>query len=93
MAGYIEDLERQLRHIDIGIAEAKDRLKGSEVTAKAKALDELVHLRLRHDDLVKRIADARDTGADKWSALHMSFQEEADGLRDTFENWLTRFGT
>jgi hypothetical protein len=91
MAEYIEHLERKLRQIDKLIDRQKSRLENSDAPDKLSALDELTHLRMRHDDLTKRIDEAKAKGADAWSDLHTSFQEEADGLRETFEKWLTRF--
>jgi hypothetical protein len=91
MAEYIEHLERKLREIDELIELQTARLKESDTPDKLSALDELTHLRIRHDDLEKRIDDAKKKGADNWTDLHSSFQEEADGLRETFEKWLTRF--
>jgi hypothetical protein len=91
MAEYIEHLERKLRQIDDLIERQTSRLENSDTPDKLSALDELTHLRMRHDDLAKRIDEAKAKGADAWSDLHTSFQEEADGLRETFEQWLTRF--
>ncbi len=90
MSNYIEDLERKLVEIDDGIAAAQTRFDHGDEGDKVGALAELSLLRQRHDDLAQRIATAKEKGADTWSALHMSFREEADALKDTFEKWLTK---
>ena len=51
----------------------------------------MAHLRGRRDALLNRIEEAKAKGADQWSELHASLQEEADALTDTLERWLTRF--
>ncbi|MCG6904278.1 MAG: hypothetical protein LJE68_16520 [Rhodobacter sp.] len=92
MTDYIEHLGQKLNEIDHEIVRAKARFENCEMADKVKALAELSQLRVRHDDLAKRIEAAKDKGADQWSALRTGFQEEADGLKDTIEKWLTKLG-
>jgi hypothetical protein len=89
-ADYITHLEATLRDVDGNIERAKLMLEGPGIPDKMQALADLTHLRARHDELVQRIKDAKAEGATDWSALHMSFQEEADALVDTLDRWLTR---
>lgn len=91
MADYLHHLEQKLSEIDQAIENQKARLAGHDSDVKSHALEELAHLRLRHDNLVERINEAKTKGAEEWSELHTGFQEEMDGLQDTFEKWLTRF--
>lgn len=92
MADYIDHLNDRLQEIDKGIEQAKARLDSSGLPEKASALAELSQLRIRHDDLVQRIAAAKQKAPETWSSLRTSFQEEADALRDTVGTWLTKFG-
>ena len=87
---YLAHLESKLDEVDRGIARATAKLEAGDVTEKSRALHELTRLRNSHDELVKRIEAAKSAGADQWSALHMSFKEEADALADTLEKWLTQ---
>lgn len=90
MAEYVEHLEEKLQDVDKGITRAKARFESSEAADKVKALSELTALRLRHQELSKRIADAKENHSENWSALYTSFREELDGLKDTVERWLGR---
>ena len=90
MTDYIEHLEAKLRDIDKGIARAKNRFEQSAAAEKQKALADLSKLRVRHDELAERIEEAKEKGSDHWSAVRAGLQEEADGLKDTVESWLTR---
>lgn len=92
MADYIEHLERKLQDIDNGIARAKAAFERSAAAEKEKALQELSKLRIRHEELAERIEEAKQKGSDHWSAARTGLQEEADGLQDTLESWLTRLG-
>ncbi|WP_137702311.1 hypothetical protein [Marimonas lutisalis] len=90
MADYLEHLASKLHEIDSGIEAAKAKLEKADIGEKTKALAELSQLRLLHEDLSNRIEDAKKKDADEWSSLRTGFQEEADGLKDTVEKWLTR---
>lgn len=90
MSDYIEHLEQRLAHVDSEIERARGVLQKAGTETRMKALDELGALRIRHDDLVRRIAEAKEKGSEAWSALHTGFQEEADGLKDAIESILTR---
>jgi peptidoglycan hydrolase CwlO-like protein len=90
-SNYVSDLEAKLEEVDRKIVEVGKRLESGTVEAKAHALSELSHLRQQHEDLAKRIEEAKARGAEQWRALHMSFQEEADALIDTLNSWLTRY--
>ena len=88
---YVSRLESKLQDIDKSIERAQKLLEGPELSDKYRALGELAHLRGRRDALLNRIEEAKAKGADQWSELHASLQEEADALTDTLERWLTRF--
>ena len=90
MQDYIKHLEERLNDVDHGIERAKSRFEKSEAEEKVAALAELSQLRIRHDDLAARIAEAKEKGAEEWSSLRTGFQEEADALKDTLEKWLTK---
>jgi len=90
MQDYVKHLEAMLSGVDRGIEKAKARFEQSETAEKVKALAELAELRIRHDDLTARIAEAKEKGSEEWSSLRTGFQEEADGLKDTLEIWLTK---
>ncbi|WP_323785027.1 hypothetical protein [Thalassovita sp.] len=92
MSDYIDYLERQLHEVDQGIERAQKHFEASGTSDKVKALAELTRLRQRHADLDQRIAAAKEKGTEAWSSLHTSFREEADALKDTLDNWLTRIG-
>jgi hypothetical protein len=87
---YIQHLETQLAGVDAKLARAKAAIDDGRPDDQVKALEELSELRIRHDDLAKRIETAKQEGAETWSALHTSFREEADALADTLERWLTK---
>lgn len=87
---YVSDLEAQLRKVDTEMDRAARAVDHMTIDEKTHALSQMAHLRQQHENLVKRIAEAKAKGAENWSALHMSFQEEADALVDTLEKWLTR---
>lgn len=88
---YIEHLEAKLEQVDQMIKHAKSTLAGDDAATKPRAIEELAHLHTRHADLIARVEAAKAKGAEHWSALHASFQEEADALADTLEKWLTKF--
>jgi chromosome segregation ATPase len=90
--GYAEHLRNQLNGIDEAIDRARQAVETSSPPRRAEALAELVRLKMRHDDLARRLDAADREGAEAWSALHASFREEADALRDTLERWLTKHG-
>jgi len=89
---YVSHLKARLAEIDAGIARLKDAVHAQDSTeeGKSSALAQLAGLRLRHETLAQRIAEAEAKGAAEWSALHESFKEEADALHDTMERWLTK---
>lgn len=87
---YITHLEAKLDDVDQQIARAARMLDNPDILGKARALDELTHLRIRRDALARQIEEAQDKGAADWSALRMSIQEEADAIKDVLESWLTR---
>ena len=87
---YIQHLETQLAGVDAKLARARAAIDEGRPADQARALEEWSQLRIRHDDLTKRIETAKQEGSEKWSALHTSFREEADALADTLERWLTK---
>ncbi|MCU4651479.1 hypothetical protein N8I71_01425 [Roseibacterium sp. SDUM158016] len=87
---YIQHLENRLASVDAKLARAKAAIDEGGPADQAKALEEWSELRIRHDDLAKRIEGAKHENTEKWSALHTSFREEADALADTLERWLTK---
>ena len=87
---YITHLKAKLDEMDRQITLAASRLETSNVAGKARALDDLAHLRIRRDELGKQIEKAQEKGASDWGALRMSMQEEADAIKDALEGWLTR---
>jgi len=87
---YIQHLETQLARVDAHLAKVKAAIDEGRLEDQVKALEEWGQLRIRHDTLSERIDTAKQEGADKWSALHTSFREEADALADTLERWLTK---
>ena len=89
-ADYVADLKAKLHTVDNNIERATKLLENGKLQDKAHALSEMAHLRQRHDELVERIEEAKAKGAEHWSDLHTSFQEEADALVDTLERWLTK---
>lgn len=86
---YIEHLENKLAGVDAKLARAKTVIDEGRPADQVRALEEWSQLRIRHEDLAKRIEKAKQEGAEKWSTLHTSFREEADALVDTLEQWLT----
>lgn len=87
---YIQHLEDQLATVDARLARARTAIDEGRPDDQAGALEQWSALRLRHDDLAKRIKAARTEGSGTWSALHTSLREEADALADTLERWLTK---
>lgn len=87
---HISHLKAQLSEIDAEISRVQDHLHGGHDPDKAAALSELVQLRQRHDALADRIAESDEKGTRDWSALHESFQEDLDALKDTLARWLSR---
>ncbi|MGG7566906.1 hypothetical protein ACQ5SO_12205 [Rhodovulum sp. DZ06] len=87
---YISHLEDQLARVDADLALARKRIDDGPAEGRAKALDDWSGLKIRHEDLAARIQAAKAEGADKWSALHAGFREEADALSDALERWLEK---
>ena len=90
MAEYTDYLEQQLNLADKGIARAKKHFEEADVSGKVEALADLKQLEGRHDELMSRIAEAKEKGAENWSAIRASFKEEADALKDTVGSWLSK---
>lgn len=90
-ANYVTNLERKLHALDAQIEHAAKLLESGSVPDKAQALNKLAHFRQRHEELAKRIEEARAEGAADWSVLHTDFQKDADALKDMLERWLTQY--
>lgn len=88
---YIRHIEQQLRDVDAKLVSAKAALAAEgDIESKARDLEEWSRLKLRHEELEKRVEDAKRANPEDWSDLHTSFREEVDALVDTMERWLTR---
>ncbi|GIX13791.1 MAG: hypothetical protein KatS3mg118_1750 [Paracoccaceae bacterium] len=90
--GYIAHVEKTLRQIEERIAAARRQLAETEGARQREALDRLAELQVRHDELKRRLEEARAAHAENWSALHESLREDADALFDGFEAWAMRHG-
>ncbi|WP_343116101.1 hypothetical protein [Ostreiculturibacter nitratireducens] len=87
---YVDHLKEQLERVDGEIEMARRNLDEAGMAGKVEALKALVVLKDRHDELRDRIEHASERHAEEWSALHASFQEEADALKDELERWVTK---
>ncbi len=88
---YIDLLKDRVQALEADIARARRAMEEGAADARAEALRQLTVLEQRRRDLNERIADAIEKHAENWSDLRKSFQEEIDGLRETFEAWLGKY--
>ena len=90
-ATYLDHLNDQMRALELEITRARHKLELDALEAKAEALKQLSRLQIQQQDLAERIQAAAMANAEAWSDMQKSMRLEADGLRDTFSRWLSRF--
>jgi len=90
-ASYLDHLNDQMHSLQVEITRARHKLELDALDSKAEALKQLARLQVQQKELTERIQEATKANAEAWTDFQKSLQLEADGLRDTFGKWLSRF--
>jgi len=88
---YLDMLTNQMNALDLEITKARHKMELDAIQAKAEGLKQLAALQGQQVELAERIKQATAEHAEAWTDFHKGMQMELEGLRQTFEKWLTAY--